>query len=202
MILILVRHGITPWNEERRIQGLTDIDLSAAGLDQVRRLALSLKDFPIASIYSSPLVRARKTAEIINEFHLAPLHLSSDLTEMNYGDFEGLTIPELMAHHRDFLRKWLADPASVGMPNGESFLDVQIRAWKIVEGILANSRNTLVVAHNFTLASILCRIKNLPLTEFRSLCVDPASRTVIRFCNGSADIELFNDRPYLNGRQR
>ncbi|OPY84660.1 MAG: Phosphoserine phosphatase 1 [Syntrophus sp. PtaU1.Bin208] len=202
MELILVRHGSTPWNEERRIQGLSDIDLSNAGLDQARHLALSLKDRPISSIYSSPLKRARKTAEIINEYHHVPLFLSPDLTEMNHGDFEGLSVPDLMARNKDFLRKWLADPASVSMPHGESFLDVQTRAWKVIEGILTESENALVVAHNFTIASILCRIQNIPLTEFRSVCVDPASKTVIRVHHGSASIELFNNRPYLNSDQR
>ncbi|SEM69441.1 probable phosphoglycerate mutase [Syntrophus gentianae] len=202
MELILIRHGSTLWNEERRIQGLSDINLSDTGLDQARHLALSLKDHPISSIYSSPLIRARKTAEIINQYHQVPLYLSTDLTEMNHGDFEGLSIPELMARNKDFLRKWLADPASVSMPHGESFLDVQTRAWKVIEGIFPKGENVIVVAHNFTIASILCRIQNIPLTEFRSVCVDPASKTIIRFHHGSAYLELFNDRAYLNGNQR
>jgi broad specificity phosphatase PhoE len=202
MELILIRHGTTLWNEERRIQGLSDIDLSDAGLDQARQLALSLKDHLIHSIYSSPLIRARKTAQTINQYHHVPLHLASDLMEMNYGDFEGLSIPELMARNKAFLRKWLSDPASVRMPNGESFMELQNRAWKVIEGIITKPENVLVVSHNFTISSILCKIKNVPLTEFRSVCVDPTSKTIIRFWNGSASIELFNDRIYLNGTQR
>jgi len=196
MELILIRHGSTLWNEEGRIQGLTDIDLSDAGLDQARQLALSLKDYPLHSIYASPLIRARKTAEIVNQYHHAPLHLAADLTEMNHGDFEGLSVQELMAQNKDFLRKWIADPGSIRMPNGESFSELQTRAWSVIEGIIAIPEHVVVVSHNFTIASLLCKIKNVPLTEFRSVCVDPASKTIIRFRNRSASIELFNDRSY------
>jgi len=196
MELILIRHGSTLWNEEGRIQGLTDIDLSATGRDQARQLALSLKDHPIQSIYSSPLIRARKTAQIINQYHHAPFHLAEELTEMDHGDFEGLSVQELMTRNKDFLRKWIADPGSVRMPHGESFSELQTRAWSVIEGIIAKPGHVVVVSHNFTIASLLCKIKNIPLAEFRSVCVDPASKTIIRFRNRSASIELFNDRSY------
>ncbi len=197
MELILIRHGETTWNKEGRVQGLSDIELSAVGLHHARQLALSLKDHHIREIYSSPLVRARKTAEIINQYHNAPLHLESGLMEMNQGDFEGFSYQDLMAREKDFLKKWMSDPACVKMPNGESFTELQNRAWKVIEGILAGPDNALVVSHNFTITSILCKIKNISLAEFRSVHVDTTSKTVVRFQNGSAAIELFNDRSHV-----
>lgn len=197
MELILIRHGETLWNQEGRIQGFCDIDLSDAGLRQARQLAWSLRTCLIHTIYSSPLIRARKTAEIINKYHSAPIHLDPGLREMDNGDFEGLFYQELMAREKDFIRHWLANPASVKMPHGESLLDVQIRAWKVIENALSQRGNCLVVSHNFTIASILCRIKNISLSEFRSVCVEPASKTIIRFRNGSPSIDRFNDRLYL-----
>jgi broad specificity phosphatase PhoE len=192
MELILVRHGETIWNKEGRVQGFSDIDLSDVGVQQARQLALSLKDAPILSIYSSPLIRAQSTARIINEYHHAPLYLEPGLMEMDQGDFEGLTFQELMACEKGFLQKWMSDPASVQMPNGESFIELQGRAWKVIEGIVAKSGSALVVSHNFTIAAILCKIKNISLSQFRKVCVDTASRTIIRFENGAASIELFN----------
>jgi broad specificity phosphatase PhoE len=191
--LILVRHGETNWNREGRVQGFSDIDLSDVGVQQARQLALSLKDAPILSIYSSPLIRAQSTARIINEYHHAPLYSEPGLMEMDQGDFEGLTFQELMACEKGFLQKWMSDPASVQMPNGESFIELQGRAWKVIEGIVAKSGSALVVSHNFTIAAILCKIKNVSLSQFRKVCVDTASRTIIRFENGEASIELFND---------
>jgi len=198
MELILIRHGETIWNKEGRIQGYRDIDLSDTGLQQARQLALSLKDHPVHSIHTSPLIRARKTAQFINKYQNVPIYLDSNLMEMDHGDFEGLFFKELMAREKDFIRRWLSDPALVKMPHGESFIELQSRAWKVIEGLIAKPDNVLVVSHNFTIASILCKIKNISLSEFRSVCVDTASKTVIRFQNGSASIELFNDRIHLD----
>lgn len=198
MKLILIRHGETHWNKEGRIQGLSDIDLNAVGLHQVQQLALSLKNNPVHEIYTSPLTRARKTAQIINQYHNVPLYTEPGLMEMDCGDFEGLSFKDLMACEKDFLGRWIADPGPVNMPHGESLIELQDRAWKVIERIVDKQETIIIVSHNFTIASILCRIKNISLSEFRTVCVDPASRTIIRFHNGSASIELFNDRDHLN----
>jgi len=200
MELILIRHGETLWNEEGRVQGFSDIELSDVGLHQVQQLALSLNNHQIQSVYSSPLIRALKTAQIINQYHNAPIYLESGLMEMNLGDCEGLRFQDLMACEEDFWRGWRSDPASVKMPNGESLIELQARAWKVIEGIIAKPENALVVSHNFTIAAILCKIKNISLSEFGSVCVEPASKTIIRFQDGSAFTELFNDRGHLNSR--
>lgn len=192
MELILVRHGETIWNKEGRVQGFSDIDLSDVGVHQARQLALSLKEAPVLSIYSSPLIRAQKTARIINQYHDAPIYIEPGLMEMDQGDFEGFSFQELMACEKGFLQKWISDPASVQMPNGESFIELQDRAWKVIEGIIAKSESALVVSHNFTIAAILCKINNVSLSQFRKVCVDTASRTIIRFEKGAASIELFN----------
>jgi broad specificity phosphatase PhoE len=197
MELILIRHGETLWNKEGRIQGTSDIELSDAGMQQARLLALSLKDQTICAIHASPLKRALKTAEIINEFHRKEIEIHSDLMEMDQGDFEGFSFKELMACEKEFLNKWIADPASVKMPHGESLNQLQGRAWRAVETIMNKEENALVVAHNFTIAAILCRIRKINLSEFRSACVDTASKTIVRFQNGEAEIVALNDRSHL-----
>ncbi|MEE9914136.1 MAG: histidine phosphatase family protein [Deltaproteobacteria bacterium] len=197
MQLILIRHGETLWNKEGRIQGVSDVELSDAGVEQARRLALSLKDQDIGAIHASPLKRAYRTAEIINSFHGRVIEVHSGLMEMDQGDFEGLSFKELIACEKDFLKRWVADPASVKMPRGESLAELQKRAWQPMEKIIAASQNALVVAHNFTIAAILCRLRNISLSEFRSTCVDNASKTLIRFKDGQAHIETINDRSHL-----
>ena len=197
MQLILIRHGETSWNKEGRIQGISDIELSEAGIKQARLLALSLKDQPIDAIHASPLKRALKTAELINEYHRKEIQTHSDLMEMDQGDFEGYSFKELMSCEKDFLNKWIADPASVQMPNGESLNQLQTRAWRTLETIINQEENALVVAHNFTIAAILCRLRNISLSEFRGTCVDNASKTIVRFQDGEAEIMLLNDRSHL-----
>jgi len=198
MELILIRHGETVWNKEGRVQGFSDIELSDFGINQARQLAISLKYQDIHAIYSSPLVRAHKTAQIINQYHQAPIYLEPGLMEMDQGDFEGCSFRELMACEKGFLKKWLADPAAVKMPHGESFMELQARAWKVIAGIIAQGDNAIVVSHNFTIASILCKIKNVSLSEFRSAHVETASKTMIRFQDGAAHIASFNDRTHLS----
>ena len=197
MQLTLIRHGETIWNREKRVQGLTDIELSETGIDQAQKLALSLKDCPIDILYSSPLKRAFQTAEIINRFHRKAIHVEPGLMEMDQGDFEGLTFQELLAREKDFIRKWIADPESVRMPGGESLAELQSRAWPPVEKLMAEDQNVLIVSHNFTIATILCRLRNIRLSEFRSTCVDNASRTHIRIEEGAARIEAINDVRHL-----
>ena len=197
MQLILIRHGETLWNKEGRIQGTSDIELSDVGIEQARLLALSLKDHPIETIHTSPLKRALQTAEIINEFHRKKIQTYQDLMEMDQGDFEGFSFKKLMACEKDFLNKWIADPASVTMPNGESLDQLQQRAWRAIETIINQEKNALVVAHNFTIAAILCKIRKISLSEFRTTCVGTASKTIVHIQNDDAVIEALNDRSHL-----
>jgi len=197
MQLILIRHGETLWNKEGRVQGASDVELNETGLEQARRLAFSLQGEPIGTVHTSPLKRAYRTAEIINSFHSKRIEVHSDLVEMDQGDFEGVSFKELMAGEKEFLRRWISDPASVRMPRGESLADVQNRAWRPIEKMIAAGEDALVVAHNFTIAAILCRFRNISLNEFRSTCVDNASKTLIRIEDGHTSIELINDISHL-----
>jgi len=198
MQLILIRHGETHWNKEGRVQGISDIELSGAGIEQARKLALSLKDSTIDVIQTSPLKRAYQTAEIINAFHQKKIDVHPELTEMDQGDFEGLSFKELMAREKEFLHRWITDPASVKMPNGESLAELQERAWQPIQKIIAGEKNVLIVSHNFTIAAILCRLRKINLSEFRSTCVDTASKTLISIRNGEASIDIINDCRHLS----
>jgi len=198
MELILVRHGETLFNRERKVQGITDIELNDTGLRQAHQLALSLKDHEIHQIYSSPLRRAYQTAEAINQFHDVPIHRRNGLMEMDVGDFEGLSFQELRANEKDFLQRWIADPAMTKMPNGESIIELQERAWNAIGDIILEAENALVVSHNFTIAAILCKIKCVDLSQFRNFCVETASKTIVQFTNGVGEIGLFNDRSHLD----
>jgi broad specificity phosphatase PhoE len=116
---------------------------------------------------------------------------------MDQGDFEGVSFKKLMACEKDFLKKWIANPASVQMPNGESLTQLQERAWRAMERIINKEENALVVAHNFTIAAIICRIRSISLNEFLSACVGNASKTIVSFQKDGIFIEAFNDRNHL-----
>ena len=197
MELILVRHGETLWNKEKRVQGISDIELSEFGLKQAERLAECLKSMEIEAIHSSPLKRAYQTAETIARFHEVEIEKEWCLRELDQGDFEGLTFSELWEKHSSFLRKWIADPASVVMPNGESLEELQTRAWGVIEEIIEQSKNTLVVSHNFTITTILCKFKKISPSKFRNLRVDVASKTFVEISDDGAVVKLLNDTCHL-----
>lgn len=199
MKLILVRHGETLSNRENRVQGITDTELSAFGRMQVEKLSESLQKESIDAIVSSPLKRAYETAQAIAQYHCVPVELEKNLQELNHGDFEDMAMEELKEKHLPFLNKWFLDPASVVMPNGESLLDVQVRAWRAIEKIINASKNVLVVSHSMTIMTILCRIRNMDLSFAREVRVDVASKTIVEFRDGNGIITLLNDKSHLQG---
>jgi broad specificity phosphatase PhoE len=196
--IIFVRHGETLWNKERKVQGISDIELSDIGMKQADRIGLCLKDEDIEVIYTSPLKRAYQTAQAIGAYHDVPFAVETDLQEMDQGDFEGLSFKDLAAKHGAFLKQWAADPASCIMPNGESLMMLQERAWPVIGRIIENGRDAVVVAHNFTLTTILCKILNLSLSQFRQVHVDTASKTVVEIENGVPVVKLLNDVTHLH----
>lgn len=197
MEIIFVRHGETRWNREERVQGVSDIELSEEGRKQARKLATALKNRTISAIYSSPLSRALETARIINVHHGLPIQIREELMEMNQGLFEGVSFRELMVKEREFLSRWIKDPASVTMPQGESLWEVQRRAWTVMEEIMAKGLDCLIVSHSFTLATILCRMVGLHLSRFRQVSMKPASFTVVRVVGGKGEIETLNECHHL-----
>jgi broad specificity phosphatase PhoE len=195
--IILVRHGETRWNREKRVQGRTDIELNDIGVEQAHRLACALQNEKIEAIYSSPLKRAHDTARIIGQFHGRTIEVVDGLLEMNQGDFEGLAYLELRDRHQHFLKEWVANPGLVRMPNGETLSELQERAWQVMESILGKLENALVVSHNFTIATILCKIRNIDFSQFRNACVDVASKTLIDCRDGQLYLETLNDTGHL-----
>jgi len=201
MKLILVRHGQTLWNREKRAQGISNIPLSKRGSAQAESLAQSLRDEQIDTIVSSPLKRALQTAEAINRFHHLPIQCEEDLMELNMGDFEGIVFQEMIENHGDFLKRWAEDPASVIMPGGESLTELQRRAWGVIKRIIVKPGTTLLAAHNFTIMTILCKIKAMDLSQIRQVHVDVASKTFVEFNKGKGTIVLFNDTVHLAGSE-
>lgn len=100
----LIRHGMTDWNEAGRLQGRTDVPLNAIGHQQAKQAAEALIAETWDALYTSPLMRARQTSDIIGEsLNLTP-QIVADLVERNYGHLEGLTIEELTRAYPDRAR--------------------------------------------------------------------------------------------------
>lgn len=200
MRLILIRHGETLWNEHHKFQGISDIELSSQGMSQAKHLAESLKEEALAKIYTSPLIRARQTAEQIARYHCCPVVVVEELKELNQGRLEGLTGEDLRRDFQDFLKNWIEHPESAQLPEGESLEDLQRRAWAaIVRMIEEHSNDTVAaVAHSFVNLTILCRVLEIPLQKFRKLRQDATAKNFIEFTEKGIIVRGLNDTCHLS----
>ena len=201
MKLILVRHAETLQNRRRRIQGFLDVELSERGRKQAEAVAQTLKNEPVQAIYSSPLKRALSTARRIGRLHRVKIQVLDELKEMNLGSLDGLSWDEVSQRYPHFWENWLADATSVQIPDGESLLQVQTRAWAAVENILAQGyRDSVVlVSHFFPLVSLISKILDLPLSQFRKIGLGVGSISVLEFEGSRTVLRRLNDTCHLEG---
>lgn len=144
--LLLTRHGETMWNVEKRLQGHTDIELNATGIEQAEALAARLAGANPVAIYTSDLSRAAKTAAIIKEKNpVSELVKTPELRERNWGAFEGKKwreVEEAMPHEIEKLR---TNPFDYQPVDGESRADVLARIKKFISGVIARHPGDFVV---------------------------------------------------------
>ncbi len=170
MNLLLVRHGETLWNRAGRYQGRTDIPLSDLGCQQVAALGKRLAGIAIDVAVSSPLGRAKSTAEAILAGRTLELQLEPGLLEISHGAWEGKLASEIEISHAEMFGTWRSRPdreVPAG-PDAETLGDVEARAWPVIERIvqrLGPDQTALVTAHDAVNRVILCRVLGLPLTR-------------------------------------
>lgn len=156
-LLYLIRHARSIWNAEGRWQGQADPPLDAIGLKQAHALAERLQDEALAAVYSSPLARARQTAEIIAQACHTPLILDDRLKERDIGAWAGLTLEEVKARYPDVYKPgWHIN----GPPGGETQASLTARAAAVFADIVAAHPDTTVavVSHGGTLNAYLAHL--------------------------------------------
>jgi broad specificity phosphatase PhoE len=204
--LILVRHGETYWNKEGLVQGGdSDIELNDTGLEQARKIAAFLESEPITAILSSPLQRAIATAEAIANHHQLPVEIDQGLRELQVGELEGISISNLSTTFSQFLMQWWQDKGSTKLPSGESLVELQQRAWKVIEDLLDRHKTSpehnkdttvVVVSHYFVTLAIILKALNLPLDFFTKFKVDLGGVSILEFRDYGARLLVFNDTSY------
>ena len=199
MKLILVRHCETYWNEERRVQGGdSDIELNDTGLEQAKKLAAFLENEPVTAILSSPMQRTIATAKIIASQHQLPVEIAQGLRELKVGELEGMPVSNLTTTFSQFLMQWWQDRGAMKLPNGESLIELQQRAWKVIEGLLEKHKDgtVVVVSHYFVTLAIIFKALDLPLDCFTKFKVDPGGVSILEFWHLGTRLVTFNDTSY------
>jgi len=200
--LILVRHGETSWNKQRRIQGSrSNTQLNETGYEQADRIAAVLKQQRIDAIYSSPLRRAVNTAQTLAGACGLQVRTVPELQEIDAGDLDGLSEKEMGEGHMAFWKEWRKGDPSLHLPGGESLDDLQKRVWWAVERILERHTDdtVAVVGHLFTNLVIICKALGLDLHNIRRLRLATASISIVEFTTQGNTLLLFNDTCHLEG---
>jgi broad specificity phosphatase PhoE len=144
---------------------------------------VALRDEPLTAIYSSPLMRAKETAELIKTFHpLVPLYEEEGLIEMDLGELDGMEASKWKARYPELIEAWRSRPESVKMPGGEGLREVQVRSVNTVERIAnlyPSGSPLLLCSHNFVNRSILCFVLGVSLDRFRDVQQDPSALNIL-----------------------
>ncbi len=168
--LLLVRHGETEWNRQKRFQGQIDVPLNNNGHAQARRASEFLANVKIDKAFSSPMLRPKDTAlEILSKHPHIKLELFEELKEISHGLWEGKFEHEIEAEFAGQLDIWQSQPETVQMPEGENLQQVWDRIaiilQKIVESVPAGE-TALIVAHDAVNKAILCLLFDFTPEQF------------------------------------
>ncbi|MEU0520654.1 histidine phosphatase family protein [Streptosporangium sp. NPDC006007] len=199
--LLLLRHGETPLSVERRFSGLGDPELTPNGIAQAEAAAarLSREPYDVQVVVSSPLKRARVTAEIVAARLGLEVVVEEGLRETDFGDWEGHTFTEIQRRWPDELAAWLADP-SAAPPGGESFGEaarrVQATGDRLVERY--EGRTVLAVSHVTPIKMLLRFALLAPPAALYRMHLDLAALSLVEYyADGPAVVKAFNDTSHL-----
>ncbi|MGF1495414.1 MAG: histidine phosphatase family protein [Elainellaceae cyanobacterium] len=193
--ILLVRHGETDWNRDKRFQGQIDVPMNDTGRVQAAACANFLKAVSIDWAVSSPMLRPKETAEIILKQHLGvDLALDDNLREISHGLWEGKLEAEIEQSYPGMLLQWKQAPATVQMPEGENLQQVWERAIAAWTTLLEAARlraeqsgqpeTILVVAHDAVNKALLCYLAGLGPEQFWTFKQGNGSVSVIDYPQG------------------
>jgi probable phosphoglycerate mutase len=179
----LVRHGETEWTISKQHTGRTDVELTASGEEEARALAPVLAGHGFAAVYTSPMKRARRTAELAG---FPDAVVDGALLEVDYGEYEGRTTADIHKERPDWLL-WRD-----GTPGGESIAEVGRRADGVRERIEAIDGDVLLFGHGHFTRVLGARLLDLPAATGGRLILGPGSLSIIGSEHGLRAIQTWN----------
>lgn len=166
--IYVIRHCEAEGNRTGRFQGHIDSDITEIGESQISCLAERFRDICVDRVFSSPLMRAKKTAKAVADIKNLPLEIENDLIEISGGEIENMTYPDIYAKWPYVEISWVKAPYDFCAPGGESMKQVYERIWRAVKKIIQENegKNIVISSHGAAIRCLLCRltkgdIKNL-----------------------------------------
>ncbi len=185
--LLLSRHGETEWSADGRHTGLTDLPLTAHGEEQARALAPRLAQRRLAAALVSPLLRARRTAELAG-LTASGLQVEPDLVEWDNGEHEGRTTAQIREEHPGW---WLWTD---GAPSGEGWQQVQERCERVLDRVapLLGAGDVALVGHGHTLRALAAVWLGLPAYQGGLFTMEPARLSVLGTYRGHRVVKVWD----------
>ncbi len=184
--ILLVRHGETDWNRDRRIMGQQAIDLNETGRTQAFQLKGELHSIPIQAFYTSPVLRAAQTAQILNEPRGLLVQEDPRLIEINYGEWVGKTFEEVRetVGYVPYFKR-LETPVA---PAGETLFQVRDRAISFLADMKKqfSKENLLVVSHADWIKCLLMEVLEIPFSNIWKFRIDNCSVSLLE-CHEQGD---------------
>lgn len=195
-IFLLVRHGLNDMVGKKLAGRLPGVHLNGKGEAQARRLAAELAVLPIKAVISSPLERARETAEPIARIHNLPVEINVGLQEIDFGTWQGKSIKQL--RRRKLWKEVQEHPSEFCFPDGETFIEAQERIAETLQSLSTKySEKDMVVCvgHSDVIRLGVAFFLGMPLDVFQRLRIDPASVTVLVLDGDTINFGTINNVP-------
>lgn len=166
--IIIVRHGETAWNTADIFRGRVNIGLSENGVKQAGLLADYLSPKKINAVYSSPLPRAIQTAEVIARRQHLNAQTMRELTDLDFGKWEGISRQEVKMKYSQIYDLWLERPDLAKIPEGESLADARKRALSALEKIMTQNTDgtVVIITHRVITKVLVCALLGLDDSHF------------------------------------
>jgi probable phosphoglycerate mutase len=193
--LVLVRHGLTDWNEQGKLLGRIGVGLNENGRTQAQAAAEALKELPVSAVLSSPQARTRETAAPIAFLHGLEIEIEPAFDEVWLSEeWQGKTVEELRGDAE--MERFLSDPSRRNTKI-EPIEEVQSRAVEAVERLRRErpGETVVVVSHGDPLRAIAAHYLGLSLADFRRLSIDNGSVSLLRFNPRGPQLTALNWRP-------
>lgn len=200
--LLLTRHGETVSNAARRFAGRSDVALTPLGRRQARALGRRLRAFGIDVAYTSPLIRARETAEIaLRGREVEPLP-EAGLREVSFGDWEGRTFEEIRERWPEEWGQLRAFDESFCAPNGEPLTQAQERVVAASLAIVGRhpDQTVLITAHGGTLQLLLSHVLGMPAGSMFRIATGNCGLSIVEFHGERPIVTLVNDCAHTQPR--
>jgi broad specificity phosphatase PhoE/ribonuclease HI len=202
--LLLLRHGETPLSIEKRFSGRGNPDLTDRGRAQASAAAGRLAGRGVDVVVTSPLARARQTADAVGEALGIPVAVEDGFAETDFGEWEGLTFGQVRERWPEDMKKWLSNPA-VAPPGGESFAATAQRVGAARERLVSSydGSTVVVVSHVTPIKLVIRDALGAPMDVLFRIHLETASMSEVDwFADGNSVVRSLNDVAHLETQLR